>query len=125
MAIVNFLEYTSELTGEEIVTCQIIVDRLRQNVGKKNRRTNKFISGVLKLEYGLNVSSARMRKIINHIRVKGLIQNLIADSGGYYVSNDPDEINKYIFSLRQRGRAILHVAAVMEDYANQQHLKIA
>lgn len=125
MAIILFDQYTHELSGDEIIAAEIIAARLRQNVGKDKVRTNKFISGILKHEYGLSITGARMRKIINWIRTKGLIPNLIASSAGYYVSNDPEEIDKYVFSLKQRAHAILHVAQVMQDYNNQTKLKTA
>ena len=115
MSIVNFEEYTSELSPDEIAAAEIITARLKSNVGKKMARTNKRIADVMKEHYGIKLSGARMRKIINWIRIKGLVPNLIATSQGYYVSQDKEEIEKYIYSLRQRARAILAVGAAMED----------
>jgi hypothetical protein len=112
----GFSEFThDDLSASEQEAMVIISDRLRKNVGKNMARTNKRMCEILLKEYGLEVSGARMRKLINYIRNKCLITNLVASSKGYYVSNDPDEINKYIYSLRQRAHEILRVAKVMED----------
>ena len=118
MSIVSFEEFTHELTDGEMGAVEVLSKCLLSNKGKDLSRTNKYISEKLKLQYGLNLSGARIRKVVNFIRTKGLIPNLIATSKGYFVSDDEDELRKYIYSLRQRARAILHVATVMEDHLN-------
>lgn len=121
--IINFDQYTQDLSSDEITAAEIISNRLKSNVGKKMVRTNKYISDTILKEYGIKITSARMRKIINWIRTKGIIPNLVATAKGYYVSTDKEEIDKYVYSLRQRARAILAVSDVMESYNNNQNLQ--
>lgn len=55
---------------------------------------------------GYDITSARVRKIINHIRRHGLIPLLLASSEGYWVSDDKAEVEQYIKTLKQREEAI-------------------
>jgi hypothetical protein len=56
--------------------------------------------------FGYNVSDARIRKLINHVRIKGLVKNLIATSRGYYIATDANQIKSYVESLVSRENAI-------------------
>lgn len=56
------------------------------------------------------LTGARIRKIINHIRINNLCPNVVASSKGYYVSNNAQEMQEYVQSLRQRAAAINAVA---------------
>lgn len=67
------------------------------------------IEGKLLEDLQQKVSSVRIRKVINYIRVNMLIKNLLAGSKGYYVSEDPKEIKDYIRSLDGRIEAIRKV----------------
>lgn len=60
------------------------------------------------------LNGARIRKIINHIRMTKC-PNLIASSKGYYISTDKDEVLEYIVSLRARANAIQAVADRMQE----------
>lgn len=59
---------------------------------------------------GYNCSEARFRKIVSTIRLECLVENVIATSKGYYVSDDAEEIADYIQSLRERAGAINAIA---------------
>jgi hypothetical protein len=108
--ITGFEDITYELTKyEREVLLPLFVRGLKTKVGKHNSVTSSTISTTLKGQ-GYKVSGPRIRKIVNYIRVHRLIKNLIATSKGYYISEDPEEIEKYVESLRQRIREITLVA---------------
>jgi len=65
------------------------------------------------------LTGARIRKIINHIRINNLCPNVVASSKGYYVSNNAQELQEYVQSLRQRAAAINAVADAL-DMQNMQ-----
>ena len=58
-------------------------------------------------------NGARIRKVINHIRIKGLVQNLVANSKGYYIETDVQSIENYKQSLRDR---IASIQAVLNSF---------
>ncbi len=108
--IIGFEEETDNLSGYELNTLiPILVKGLSNKIGKENAITNKTMVAKLK-EANYDVSEVRIRKMINYIRLKGLVKNLVATSVGYYVSQDPEEIELYISSLKQRAEAILAIA---------------
>ena len=63
------------------------------------------------------LNGARIRKIVNHIRLTGMCPNLIASSKGYYVSEDKSEILEYVNGLRERANAINQVACILAKQA--------
>ena len=111
---------TSPLTEYERETLlPIMVKCLEKHVGKKKAITNKKMREALALNGYKKVSSARIRKIINHIRINGLIECLMATSYGYYITQDRCEMNDYIFSLKGRIEAIQAVLeAMIEQHDN-------
>jgi len=108
--IINFEDFTHNLTEyEKRSLLPIMVRNLRAKIGKQSAITNKSIVEALTSQ-GLKVGEARVRKIINYIRIRGIVKNLIATSKGYYVSSDQYEIDRYVESLRQRAGAIQAIA---------------
>ena len=106
----GFEEETDNLSGYELNTLiPILVKGLSNKIGKDNAITNKTMVSKLK-ELKYEVTEVRIRKMINYIRHKGLVKNLIATSVGYYISQDAEEIKLYIASLKQRADAILAIA---------------
>lgn len=93
---------------ERNILLPIIVSSLK-NSSKQNPIKNKLYTRWLKAG-GYEIEEARFRKIVSAIRRENLVPNLIASSKGYYVTNDPDEIDSYIQSLRSRARAINSLA---------------
>lgn len=117
--ITNFEEQTHELRPYEMThLLKRVVDGLSKRVGKNRIITSKEIVNTLKCE-GLKITAPRLRKIINHIRVSGLIQNLISTSNGYYVATTKEEMQNYVESLKQRIGSITTVHDQMEHQMNK------
>ena len=112
--ITGFEELTEPLTEtEQNVYLPPIMAGLQVKVGRGNAVTNKDIVRGLKKNCGINISEARVRKIINHIRNNDLVPCLIATSKGYYVAETQEEVDDYIDSLKGRLDAIAAVAQSM------------
>jgi hypothetical protein len=110
----GFEDQTEELTQYEIeVLVPIMVKGLSTKIGQDNAITNSKIRSRLK-DKEMDISDARIRKIINYIRVNKLIVNLLATSKGYFISNDPNEISRYKESLIARANSILNLAKSYE-----------
>lgn len=91
----------------------VIVKCLSRHIGKDNAITNEAMREALALHGYRKIGSARIRKIINHIRVNGLIECLMATSDGYYITKDKDEMLDYVLSLQSRIEAIQVVLEAM------------
>ena len=102
----TFVKQTKPLDEYESGTLlPIMVKCLSRHVGKNAVITNSKMRERLSL-FGHNVGGARIRKLISHIRLHGLVECLIATGKGYYVTRSVEELEKYIESLRGRIEAI-------------------
>lgn len=110
----GFNEHTEPLTDyERNILLPVIAKCLSLRVGAKRAVRNKeIVSAMRKAHYEL--SEARLRKIINHIRCCGYVKCLVATSKGYYVATSPAEMESYITSLGGREGAIRTVREAME-----------
>jgi hypothetical protein len=108
--ITNFENITEGLTHEEnTIVLPKVIELLKWRKGKENAVTNRKLVNLL-TAMGHDVCEPRIRKIINQIRLKGLVRNLLATSKGYYVTNDEKEIRNYVMSLHERASAINAIA---------------
>ena len=110
----NFEDITKELSGDEKRVLPIIVNGLKNCIGKQKSYSNKKIKGALLEKYNIKLSGPRLRKIIQYIRVKDLVPCLIATSRGYYVSDDMNEVREYCESLQQRINSIKQTKTSIE-----------
>lgn len=109
------LLYTAPLTEyEEDVLLPIMVECLKNKKGIENAVCNSFMCSRLKSR-GYDVSSARIRKIINRIRTGHHIDCLVASSKGYYITDKVYEMCSYIESLKGREDAIRYMREAMEE----------
>lgn len=115
MAIVLFEQETSKLSEYEMDELMpVMVKCLQNKVGKENAVTNCYMVEKMQ-EHGYKISEARVRKIINYIRIHGLIDRLMASNKGYYITEDENEMSNYIQSLIGREEAIHEVRLAMES----------
>lgn len=115
--ITGFEKETAELTPYELENIvPIIVRRFVLKRGKKNIVTNKkIVEGLTKI--GIETSEARIRKVINYIRINGIVPCIVANSNGYYVADSKEEIEEYIRSLEERWKSIKAVADQLQKQA--------
>ena len=66
-------------------------------------------------EFGYQICEARVRKIINHIRINSLEECLIATGKGYYVAQNESEMNTFIASVKSGGEAMQAMRMAMEE----------
>lgn len=107
--VIGFEEYTASLSEGEVVMAEFLASKLATYVGKKKAVSNYRLRWMMFDPYG-NVPAARVRKLINYIRINCLVRNLVANSAGYYVAETQEEVDVYVQSLRQRAASIMHVA---------------
>lgn len=99
---------------ERNILLPVIVQGLQIRVGECRAVTSRKMTVVLRNQ-GYEISQARVRKIINHIRNHALVKRLIATSKGYYVATSVEALGEYIETLKGRERAICTVRESMEQ----------
>jgi hypothetical protein len=90
----------------------IIVRGLSMKIGKERAIKNSEICAKMRLQ-GYRIDNARLRKVINHIRVNALLPGVIATSEGYYIATTKEEMADYIASLESRESAIQEVSVAL------------
>ena len=114
----TFEQHTEDLNAQELGMVPMLVDVLSKRVGKKNAVSSEEIQRFLAIQ------PRRLRKIVNHIRNRSLIEGLLASGKGYYISTDRQEIEDYIESLEGRESAIRTVREGMEAYLRRLDNKV-
>ncbi len=111
----TFEKETQPLTEyEQDKLLPIMVRCLSRHVGEEKAITNKQMCEALR-DSGYEIGEARIRKLINHIRVNSLIDCLIATSKGYFVADNKSDVISHINSLRGREDAIMAVRIALEE----------
>lgn len=110
----GFENETKPLSGyEQDTLLPIVVRGLMMKIGAANAVSNSHICRSLRNQ-GYEVTEVRIRKIINHIRIYGLVTCLIASGKGYYRAENRQEVVDYIETLKGRENAIRAVRMAME-----------
>jgi hypothetical protein len=105
----GFETQTAELDNyEKRVLLPIVIKGLQSHVGEKRAVKNARIVYALGCrQFGAyKIDEVRVRKLINHIRLNGLIPGLCATSKGYFIAENETELSKFIESLEGRENAI-------------------
>jgi len=108
----NFEELTFELNDDEFKIAQITVEKIKTKIGKMNTVTGGRIRDFFTSK-GNKMNEARVRKIIQFIRISGMIKNLVGSSNGYYIADSAKEAARAVVSLREQSRAIKASADVL------------
>jgi hypothetical protein len=102
----GFEDFTSDLTAEEIrLLVPFVVKGLKRHIGSDNAITNKEMCQGLNNfppTSGFKVKPPKLRKIVQYIRVHGLVPRLASSSKGYYICNDDVKFKEYLESLMAR-----------------------
>ena len=104
----DFENITYELTESELELVPIIIKGVKLRAGKEMAVSGTLICKKLKIK------GARLRKIINYIRVNNLIYGLCSCGKGYYIAKTLQELEGCIISLRQRVASQVRVLNALE-----------
>ena len=111
----GFDDETSPLTDYELEKLvPVVAFGLKFHRGKKNAVTSTHICRALTGK-GYKINGARLRKVVDHIRLNDIVSNVIASSKGYWVSDSRAEVMAHIDSLDSRARAILAVGDALRE----------
>ena len=112
----TFEKETKPLTDWEMMhLLPAMVKELSQHVSRRSAIKSDYIAERMLLATGQKPNGARIRKIVNHIRITGMIPCLVATSEGYYVAANAEEIADCVISLQQRAKQIDQVAQALHN----------
>lgn len=100
---------------ERDVLLPTMIACLKNKHGKGKATTNSTMRLGLQAHGYKTVGAPRVRKLINFIRVNGLVECLIACSEGYFVSDNVQEVEEYIETLKSRENAIRAMREHVEE----------
>lgn len=113
----GFKKETKPLTKKEREILKPFIYMTLLETDKCNKITSKEIDQRIFLTFGKKIGGARIRKIINNIRINEQLFSIIATNQGYFITKDCLKVRKYIDGLVKRAEAILSVAnAEIEIY---------
>ncbi len=114
----NFEDFTEELSPDELKLVAPLMKGLRSKTKDNTIKAPEIVKAmnIFADKNGLlRITEPRLRKLVNHIRVKGMLP-IIATSQGYYVSYDKQEILDQINSLTQRANSIIKSADGLRNF---------
>jgi hypothetical protein len=106
--------HTEDLNDEEKMLAKRLISAFSKRSKNNPVTALEIVCGVnANIPLTQKFSDRRLRKIINHYRVNGILP-IISTSKGYYVSYDENEIEGMIISLTQRANSILEACYGMQ-----------
>jgi len=119
MAVKNFEELTAPLNPEERALLPLIIKGMENHKKENPIKEPQIIKSLNEKKEALGltkkVTGVRLRKMINFIRSNGMAP-IIANSNGYFMSWDQQEILDQINSLNNRAEGILSAAAGLKRF---------
>lgn len=114
----NFDKETCPLNDyEQNIVMPKVVSCLKSRVGRAKAISSTKILGTCLAD--CMIDAARLRKVINYIRTKGLIKCLMATSKGYYIAENREELESYIESLQGREDSIRELRRSIRKQMNK------
>jgi len=118
--ITTFENETKPLTDWERMTLlPAMVKELSQHRSRRNAVKSERLAILMEEATGKRPNGARIRKVVNNIRINGYLPCLAATSEGYYIAVNVNEIADCVTSLRQRARQIDQVANALNQQMRQ------
>tara|TARA_R110000744_G_scaffold322577_1_gene428536 strand:- start:407 stop:778 length:372 start_codon:yes stop_codon:yes gene_type:complete len=104
----GFEDYTYELTDDEILLVDKLINGFNNKIGKDKAVNSTLICKAIK------ITAPRLRKLINHIRITNQLPGLCSCKNGYFIANSLEDIEDYIISLKQRIKSQVDVLNSIE-----------
>ncbi len=113
--ITTFEQQTKPLTDWERCTLlPAMVRELSQHRSSGNAIKSDHLAERMQIATGQKPNGARIRKVVNAIRIGGYLRCLSATSDGYFVAANRAEIADCVLSLQQRAAQIWQVAEALK-----------
>lgn len=98
-----FEQITVEINSvEKEKILPIVITILEDKIGIENRITNAKMREQIEFQTGIKVHDSRLRKIIQYIRVNGLLDCVLGGGKGYWLAKDWHEVEQSVESQDQR-----------------------
>ncbi|HPI00341.1 MAG TPA: hypothetical protein PK772_08425 [Chitinophagaceae bacterium] len=122
--LLGFEKQTAPLTKAEKILVPVLIDILKDRQGINKAIISEDLCAILQphttcFTKPIEVSGARLRKMIRYIRTNGLLIGLVGSKKGYYLTLDPTTIQDYLSSLTGREMAIRRLRIRVERHYRQ------
>lgn len=107
----GFKDYTAPLDEEEEQFIEPTARLLELAIGPEKAICNKTLQKLTGFKD--TGSGPRMRKIVRHIRISGIVKNVCANGKGDYIAQTDDDFHRYAKSLEGRIRADQSLLSVL------------
>lgn len=111
--ITNFEEYTENFSKELLDHVEIIIENVKNKVGKKKAITSATLRSIL-YDRGYGITEPNFRRCVQYIRATKSIQWLCASQRGYYVAENEEQWIQYRVAFRSRITSMQFTLACME-----------
>ncbi len=102
-----------------------LVEKLLNHRDKEKVFSNSDIRNTL-IEFGeYKISDADIRKIVYHIRQRGITSLLIANSNGYYKASNIQEVNDWITTHKGKIEKMKNTLKAIEKKFEEQKAKLS
>ncbi|MBC8315241.1 MAG: hypothetical protein H8E51_07035 [Bacteroidetes bacterium] len=116
MTVTNFEEVTKELSEDEFSMLPNLIQILQEHADQENAIYSNDLCRKMATRCKVEkFSGPRLRKMVNYLRVNGILP-VIATSKGYYLSYNKDIIELQIKSLFERASAIRKSAYGLQKF---------
>ena len=106
----------------------MVVETIDSKIGKSNAVKGHHIISWL-LACGHDINPGRFRLIINYIRSNDLVIGLVANARGYYRTDDPEEIQRWIDKeigiIKQKAGPLKRMRIYLHELLNKPNLYAA
>ena len=110
---------TEDLSSRERhVMVGYIIHELRSRVGRKHAIRAAGLAKILRNDHEEHTTTPRVRKMVNYIRLQGLLPDVIEGVTGYYIAMDGAELKRYVASLNNHADSIRAVTRSMTKHTS-------
>ena len=102
----GFDEETKNLTDDEIAYARTAYRAMIEAFNEGNYITNSGIAIAIKMHHEVDITTARIRKMVSWMHKNGHLSHLVASSKGYGWATTDDELREYAKSLLGRIKSI-------------------
>lgn len=114
--------FTDDLSATEtMVHAAHVAGMLMEHCGRVGGRAKAITAASMAKKLraeGLDTSTARVRKMVNYLRLTGIVRNVVETSRGYTVARNAVELKRYLDQVVAQLNALEAVKQALENHSD-------